>query len=117
MEEIMNDISYSNMKEMLSDCLYDVQTKAIDKVTFLGMSSGFQSLDELTDGFKKGKVFNCQIANLEYSRYYGGGYIQAYRTDIGEKRTFKISRIMSVNGHCFSRIFWNQIGDDFKQIY
>ena len=66
---------------------------------------------------RNGKVFNCQIANLEYSRYYGGSYIQAYRTDIGEKRTFKISRIMSVNGHCFSRIFWNQIGDDFKQIY
>ena len=53
----MNDVSYSNMKEMLSDCLYDVQTKAIDKVTMLGISSGFQSLDELTDGFKEGKVY------------------------------------------------------------
>ena len=45
MEEIMNDVSYSDMKEMLSDCLYDVHTKAIYKVTMLGISSGFQSLD------------------------------------------------------------------------
>ena len=66
---------------------------------------------------RNGKVFSCRIADLEYSRYYGGGYIQAYRTDIGEERTFKVSRIMSVNGRCFSRIFWNQIGDDFKRLY
>lgn len=57
MEEIMNDVSYSDMKEMLSDCLYDVHTKAIYKVTMLGISSGFQSLDDLTDGFKEGKVY------------------------------------------------------------
>ncbi len=72
---------------------------------------------EIENCTRNGKVFSCQIANLEYSRYYGGGYIQAYRTDIGEERTFKVSRIMSVNGHCFSRIFWNQIGDDFKRLY
>lgn len=41
----------------------------------------------------------------------------AYRTDMGEDRTFKVSRILSVNGHSFSRIFWQQIGDEFKRIY
>ena len=30
--------------------------------------------------------------------------IQAYRTDMGEERTFKVSRIISVNGHSFSSI-------------
>ena len=64
-----------------------------------------------------GRVFSCEIDHIEYSRYYGGGYIQAYRKDIGEDRTFKVSRILSVNGHSFSRIFWQQIGDDFKRIY
>ena len=63
------------------------------------------------------RVFTCTITDIRYSRYYVGGYIQAYRTDIGEERTFKVSRIMSINGHCFSRIFWNQIGDDFKRLY
>ena len=64
-----------------------------------------------------GRVFTCVITDIGYSRYYGGEYIQAYRTDMGEDRTFKVSRIMSVNGHCFSRIHWNQIGDDFKRLY
>jgi hypothetical protein len=40
----------------------------------------------------------------------------AYRTDICEDRTFKVSRILKVNGHSFSRIFWNQIGDNFNRI-
>ena len=66
---------------------------------------------------RSGKVFSCKIADIEYSRYYGGGYIQALRLDIDEDRTFKISRIMKVNGHSFSRIYWNQIGDEFKSIY
>jgi len=66
---------------------------------------------------RNGRVFTCEITNIGYSQYYGGGYIVAYRTDIGEDRTFKVSRILSVNGHCFSRIFWQQIGDDFKRIY
>lgn len=57
MVEIINDVSFSNMEEMLSDCLYDVHTKDIDKVPFLGLSSGFHSLDELTDGFKEGQVY------------------------------------------------------------
>ena len=75
---------------------------------------------------RNGKVFTCRISDIRYSNYYGGMYIQAYRLDMGEERTFKISRIMStfkisrimsVNGHSFSRIHWKQIGDDFKRIY
>ena len=66
---------------------------------------------------RSGRVFSCKITDIGYSQYYGGGYIQAYRTDMGDNRTLKVSRIMKVNGHSFSRIFWNQIGDDFKRIY
>ncbi len=66
---------------------------------------------------RNGRVFTCRIADIRCSNYYGGMYIQAYRLDMGEERTFKVSRILSVNGHCFSRIFWNQIGDEFKRIY
>ena len=66
---------------------------------------------------RNGRVFKCQISNIEYSSYYGGGYIIAYREDIKADRTFKISRILKVNGHAFRRVYWNQIGDDFKRIY
>lgn len=65
---------------------------------------------------RNGRVFTCRISDIEYSRYYGGLYIQAYRQDLKADRTFKISRILSVNGHSFSRIFWNQIGDNFNRI-
>ena len=65
---------------------------------------------------RAGRVFTCEISDITYSQYYGGGYIQAYRTDIGELRTFKVSRIMKVNGHSFSRIYWNKIGDNFNRI-
>ena len=66
---------------------------------------------------RNGKVFTCEITDIGYSNYYGGGYIVARRTDMGEDRTFKVSRILSVNGHSFSRIFWQQIGGEFKRIY
>jgi cell division protein FtsZ len=33
---------------------------------------------------RSGKVFVCEITDIEYSRYYGGGYILARRTDIDE---------------------------------
>ncbi len=66
---------------------------------------------------RAGNVFTCRIADIRYSSYYGGMYIQAFRLDMGEERTFKVSRILSVNGHSFSRILWKQIGDDFKRIY
>ena len=65
---------------------------------------------------RNGRVSTCHISDIEYSRYYGGLYIQAYRQDLKADRTFKISRILSVNGHSFSRIFWNQIGDNFNRI-
>lgn len=65
---------------------------------------------------RSGSVFTCRISDIMYSPYYGGRYIQACRLDIQEERTFKISRIMKVNGHAFSRIFWNQIGDVFNRI-
>jgi predicted DNA-binding transcriptional regulator YafY len=66
---------------------------------------------------RNGRVFTCRIADIRYSNYYGGLYIQAFRLDISEERTFKVSRILSVNGHYFSRIFWYQLGDYFKRLY
>ena len=65
---------------------------------------------------RSGSRFSCRISDIIYSPYYGGMYIQAYRQDLQEERTFKISRIMKVNGHAFSPIFWNQIGDVFNRI-
>lgn len=65
---------------------------------------------------RSGNVFTCRISDIEYSHYYGGGYILAFRLDIEKDRTFKVSRIQKVNGHSFSRIFWNQIGDNFNRI-
>ena len=65
---------------------------------------------------RSGSVFTCEISDIVYSRYYGGGYIQAYCQELGEERTFKICRIQKVNGHCFSRMYWNQTGDEIKRI-
>ena len=42
---------------------------------------------------RSGHIFTCEITDIGYSRYYGGGYIVARRTDLGEDRTFKVSRI------------------------
>lgn len=66
---------------------------------------------------RNGRVFSCRIAHIRYSSHFGGAYIYAYRLDIQQERTFKVSRIQKVNGHSFSRIFWNQIGDVFRRIY
>ena len=65
---------------------------------------------------RKGTVITCHINNIEYSRKYGAMYIEAFCLNVEEDRTFKISRIMKVNDHSFSRIFWNQIGDIFNRI-
>lgn len=65
---------------------------------------------------RKGTVITCHINNIEYSRKYGAMYIEAFCLNVEEARTFKISRIMKVNDHSFSRIFWNQIGDNFNRI-
>ena len=56
MNEIMNDISYTNMREMLKDCFCEVQTKAANNGTS-GIPSGFQPLDDLIGGFEKGKLY------------------------------------------------------------
>ena len=85
--------------------------EVIDRVIML------QQTIEIEYCTRSGHVFTCEITDIGYSRYYGGGYIVAFRTDLGEDRTFKVSRIMSVNGHSFSRIYWDQIGSDFKRIY
>ena len=66
---------------------------------------------------RNGRVFTCEISDIRYSCYYGGMYIHAFRLDLNEDRTFKVSRIQKVNGHSFSRIYWKQIGEDFKRIY
>ena len=56
MEEVISDNGYSSMREMLKDCLYELQEKAaMDSVA--GISSGFRPLDDLTDGFENGKVY------------------------------------------------------------
>lgn len=65
---------------------------------------------------RNGRVFRCRIADIRYSQCYGEMYIQAFRLDMGEERTFKVNRILKVNGHSFSCVFWNQIGDDFKRL-
>ena len=59
---------------------------------------------------RSGKIFTCRISDIEYSSYYGGGYIKA-------DRTFKIGRILKVNGHTFRHVYLRQIGDNFKRIY
>ena len=87
------------IEEVLDRAIYSRQTIEIEYCT------------------RNGRVFSCKITNIGYSNYYGGGYIVAYRTDMREDRTFKVSRILSVNGHSFSRIFWQQIGDEFKRIF
>ena len=88
---------------------------AIEEVIDRAIQSG-QTI-EIEYCTRSGKVFTCRISNIEYSSYYGGLYIVAYREDIDADRTFKISHILKVNGHSFTRIYWNQIGDDFKTIY
>ena len=52
----MSDISYSNMLEMLKDCLSEVQKRAA-KMKVPGISSGFGNLDGLMCGFEPGKVY------------------------------------------------------------
>ena len=65
---------------------------------------------------RRGNVYAFHINNITYSRCYGAMYIEAFCLEVEEDRTFKISRIMKVNNHSFSRIFWNQIGDNFNRI-
>ena len=65
---------------------------------------------------RAGSLFRCHISDIRYSSYRDGGYIEAFREDMKLYRIFKISRILKVNGHSFSRIFWYQLGDSFYVI-
>lgn len=65
---------------------------------------------------RSGSVFRCRISGIRYSSFMDGGYIEAFREDMKLERIFKICRILKVNGHSFSRIFWYQIGDNFNVI-
>lgn len=54
--EMMSDISYTNIRETLKDCICDVQTKA-ENISVSGIPSGFRPLDDLIGGFEKGKLY------------------------------------------------------------
>ncbi len=54
--KMMSDNRYINMREMLKDCISDVQERAIN-TGVPGIPTGFQPLDDLTGGFEKGKVY------------------------------------------------------------
>lgn len=56
MSEIMNDISYTNMRSMLKDCIGEIQKRAAN-IGIPGIPSGFQPIDDLLGGFEKGKVY------------------------------------------------------------
>lgn len=56
MKETKSENGCSSMEEMLKDCLQGLQEK-IAKEGWLGISSGFRPLDDLTDGFENGKVY------------------------------------------------------------
>lgn len=56
MDEIMCDIGYSGIREMLKDCLCEIQAKA-SSLSMQGVPSGYCSLDDLTCGFENGKVY------------------------------------------------------------
>lgn len=56
MKETKGEIGCSSMREMLKDCLHEIEVK-IAKESRSGISSGFQPLDDLTDGFENGKVY------------------------------------------------------------
>jgi len=56
MNKMMSDNSYINMREMLKDCISDVEVRAAN-TGVLGIPTGFQPLDDLIGGFEKGKVY------------------------------------------------------------
>ena len=87
---------------------------AIEEVIDKAIS--FRQTIEIEYITRSGSLFRCYISDIRYSSYRDGGYIEAFREDMEVERTFKISRIMKVNGHSFSRIFWYQLGDSFYVI-
>ncbi|MBR5349942.1 MAG: DnaB-like helicase C-terminal domain-containing protein [Prevotella sp.] len=56
MNELIHDISYANMRDMLDDCIIDVQERS-DNMGVPRISSGFQPLDNLIGGFENGRVY------------------------------------------------------------
>lgn len=52
--KMMSDDSYINMREMLKDCISDVEERAIN-TGVPGIPTGFQPLDDLIGAFEKGK--------------------------------------------------------------
>ena len=56
MNKMMSDNSYINMREMLKDCISDVQVRTAN-TGVPGIPTGFQPLDDLIGGFEKGKVY------------------------------------------------------------
>ncbi len=56
MKEMKSDNGYTSMSEMAKICIQNIQTRA-KNVDMLGVPSGFQQLDNLIDGFEKGKIY------------------------------------------------------------
>ena len=56
MNEMMSDNSYVNMREMLKDCISNIEVRAA-KTGVPGIPTGFQPLDDLIGGLEKGKVY------------------------------------------------------------
>lgn len=56
MNEMKSDNGYSNMSEMVKDCMQKVQAR-LAKRNMLKIPSGFQRLDNLIEGFENGKVY------------------------------------------------------------
>lgn len=54
--EMMVDNNYVNMREMLKDCISEIQVRAAN-TGVLGIPTGFRPLDDLIGGFENGKVY------------------------------------------------------------
>ena len=57
MYEMMSDNNLFNMREILKDCISDLQAKAVNITGVPGIPTGFQPLDDLIGGFEKGMVY------------------------------------------------------------
>ena len=56
LNEMMSDNSYIDMREMLKDCISNIQERTA-KTGVPGIPTGFKPLDNLIGGFEKGKVY------------------------------------------------------------
>ena len=56
MNEMMSNNSYIDMREMLKNCISDIQVGTA-KTGVPGIPTGFKPLDDLIGGFEKGKVY------------------------------------------------------------